>query len=55
MSHNWKKNEQGDIDLYAMTMYASAHHGPMCTICGVRFCIDCNPEIMDTDCSQFMS
>lgn len=52
MAHFWKK-DRGEIDVYAWDMYASAHHGPVCTKCGLTFCIDCNPEFLNTDCSHF--
>ncbi len=53
MAHNWIKDDEGNIDFWAMNDFGSRHHGPHCKLCDVRFCIECNPELLQSDCFWF--
>lgn len=55
MAHVWVTNENGEVDFWAHNPYGTPHRGPVCKKCGLKFCIDCNPEFMESDCSQFMA
>ncbi len=46
--HEWKKDEDGNIDLWAMEY--EHHNGPRCERCGESYCAHCNPDYDDEPC-----
>jgi hypothetical protein len=40
--HAWKRDEDGDIDIFAAD--DAPHNGPVCVRCGEGFCHHCNPD-----------
>lgn len=47
--HVWKKEEDGDIDIFGMS--AGHHNGPVCVKCGYGFCHHCH-ELPQMDCPK---
>lgn len=46
--HLWFKDSDGEIDIF---MYRDGcHHGPVCRVCGVSFCVNCTPDFDETTC-----
>jgi hypothetical protein len=48
--HDFERDEDGDIDLWAHTHGNGWHNGPRCTRCGAEFCHHCHPERMTEQC-----
>jgi hypothetical protein len=46
--HDWKKNEDGTIDYFAME--SEYHSGPVCRRCGHSYCDNCYPNGDDVPC-----
>ncbi len=47
MKHNWKKNENGNVDEWAWE--SGFHNGVYCQDCGKTVCVHCNPDYMELD------
>lgn len=47
-NHDWKKDENGNIDYFALDY--ECHNGPECLRCGFSFCHHCDPEEIDSCC-----
>lgn len=39
--HVWAKDEDGNVDHFAMDAEMDFHNGPVCTKCGYSFCEHC--------------
>lgn len=42
--HDWKLDEKGKIDMWAMDADPLPHNGPACTRCGYSFCYECHGD-----------
>jgi hypothetical protein len=40
--HVWKKDEDGEVDFFAMCEEQGFHNGPVCVNCGYSFCEHCH-------------
>lgn len=47
MKHNWKRDENGNINEWAWE--AGFHNGVLCVDCGESVCVNCNPDYMELD------
>lgn len=47
MKHKWKKDHNGEIDMWAWEL--GFHNGPVCEVCGRTVCENCAPDWMNLD------
>lgn len=48
--HQMKKNKDGNIDIFA---YENGYHnGPVCEVCGKKFCHHCDPKCYEEECNH---
>lgn len=45
--HEWERDDDGNIDMWAWEDPDSIHHGPGCRKCYYSFCIECDPNGWD--------
>jgi hypothetical protein len=48
--HDWKKNEDGSIDIWAMD--GDRCNGPSCIRCGLSYCQHCEPDWLESSLKQ---
>lgn len=47
MKHNWERDENGNINEWALE--SGFHNGVFCVDCGKSVCVGCNPDYMELD------
>lgn len=47
MKHKWRKDHNGEIDVWAWE--SDFHSGPVCEVCGRTVCDSCTPYWMNLD------
>ncbi len=50
--HVWRKDEDGNVDLYFLDNEEDFHNGPGCIHCGYCFCEHCIKEGQLKPCSE---